>query len=169
MQSKIENNKRIAKNTIILYVRMLITMVVGLYTSRVVLETLGISDYGLYNVVGGFVTMLSFLNNSMASGTQRFLTYALGEENLEKLKQVFSTALLIHIMIALIILVLSETIGLWFVLNKINVPDNRHFAALFVYQFSVISFVLSVIQVPYTSSLIAHEKKNGFLCISFNL
>ena len=145
---------------------MLLTMVVGLYTSRVVLETLGISDYGLYNVVGGFVTMLSFLNNSMASGTQRFLTYALGEENLEKLKQVFSTALLIHIMIALIILVLSETIGLWFILNKINVPDNRHLATLFVYQFSVITFVLSVTQVPYTSSLIAHEKMDVYAYLS---
>ena len=107
------DNKRIAKNTLLLYLRMLITMAVSLYTSRVVLATLGIQDYGIYGVVGGVVAMFSFLNNAMANGTQRFLTYELGRGEEGELKKVFSMSIRIHILIAVVILILSETIGLW--------------------------------------------------------
>ncbi len=158
MQETSINNKRIAKNTIMLYLRMMVILVVGLYTSRLVLALLGISDYGLYNVVGGFVTMLAFLNVTMANGTQRFLTFTIGEGNIDMLKSVFSNALLIHLALAAFILVFAETIGLWFVLNKMNIPAGRETAAFWIYQFSVLSFVISVFQVPFMSSIIAHEK-----------
>ena len=120
-----ENNKRIAKNTMYLYIRMLFSLLVGLYTSRVVLQTLGISDYGLYNVVGGFVSIFMFINGTMTVGTQRFLSYEIGKGNIEKLKKVFSNAVIIHICIALILIVLAETLGLWFINNKMNIAQER--------------------------------------------
>ena len=116
-----ENNKRIAKNTILLYIRMFFSIIVGLYTSRVVLSTLGVDDYGVYNVVGGVVAMLGFLNSAMTAASQRFISFELGTGNKERLKEVFSTSVLIHVVIALIILVLAETIGLWFLNHKINI------------------------------------------------
>lgn len=151
------DSKRLAKNTLLLYFRMLITLVIGLYTSRVVLSALGISDYGLYNVVGGVVSMFTFINGSLAAGTQRFLTFELGRGETENLKKVFSTAIVIHLCLGIIILILSETIGLWFVLNKMNFEPGRINAALWVYHFSIIACFISVLQVPFMSSLIAHE------------
>lgn len=161
-----ENNKRIAKNTMMLYFRMLITMVVGLYTSRIVLQVLGISDYGLYSVVGGVVTMFSFINGSMAAGTQRFITYELGTGNIEALKKVFSTSIVVHIIFILIVLILAETIGLWFVTNKMSFDTGRETAAIWVYQFSILTGAVSLIQVPFMASLIAHEKMNIYAYIS---
>lgn len=166
MSQTTDNNKRIAKNTIFLYFRMLLTLVVGLYTSRVVLQTLGISDYGLYNVVGGFVTMLAFLNGTMANGTQRFLSYAIGKGDSCKLKKVFANALTLHLLIGLVILILAETVGLWFVSTQMNIPLGRETAAMWVYQFSVFTFVISVIQVPFMSTLIAHEKMDIYAYMS---
>ncbi len=160
------SNKRIAKNTIFLYLRMIVTMTVGLYTSRVILKTLGISDFGLYNVVGGFVAMLGFLNVTMANGTQRFLSFTLGENNVEKLRAVFSNSLIIHILITFIALLLAETVGLWFVINKLNIPEGREIAALLVYQFSIITFAISVLQVPFLSSIVAHERMNIYAYLS---
>ena len=156
-------NKRIAKNTIFLYFRMLLVMGVTLYTSRVVLASLGIEDYGLYNVVGGIVVMLSFLNGCAGSATSRFLTFALGS-NKEKssthydYKEVFSVAFYNHIVLAVIIAVLAETIGLWYFNTKLVVPENRYEAAMWAYQISILTIFVSFTQVPYNASIIAHEK-----------
>lgn len=153
-----DNNKRIAKNTAFLYVRMLFSMLVSLYTSRVVLNALGVDDYGIYNVVGGVIVMLGFMNGAMATGTQRFLNFEMGCGNLDRLKKVFSTSLSIHISIAFFVLILAETIGLWFVNTQLVIPAHRLVAANWVYQFSILSAMVSLTQVPYTASIIANEK-----------
>ena len=159
------NNKRIAKNTMFLFVRMLFSMVISLYTSRVVLNALGVEDFGIYNVVGGIVVMFSFLNSSMSSATQRFLTFELGKNDLDNLKRVFSMSINIHIAIALFITLLAETIGLWFLNNKLNIPVQRLNAANWVFQFSILTFVVSILSVPYNASIIAHEKMKAFAYI----
>lgn len=165
MSENSANNKRIAKNTFALYIRMLITMVVGLYTSRVVLHVLGFSDYGLYNVIGGFVSLMAFLNSSMTAGTQRFLTYELGRGDISRLKLVFSNALIIHLLIALLIVLLLETVGLWFVKNEMTIPEGRESAAIYLYHFSVLSMFVTIVQVPFMASLIAHEDLNKYALI----
>ena len=158
MSSDIQsNNKRIARNTMMLYIRMGITMLVGLYTSRVVLQVLGVSDYGIYGVVGGIVAFMGFLNGSMSGATSRFLTYELGRGIEGKLKETFVSAFWVHLIIAVIIFVLAETVGLWFLYNKLVIPDVRMDAAFWVYQFSVASAVLGITQVPYNASVISHE------------
>lgn len=156
------NNKRIAKNTLMLYIRMLLSVVVSLYTSRVVLEVLGVEDYGLYGLVGGVVAMFSFLNSTMAGATSRFLTFEMGLGDENRLKATFSSALIIHIAIALIVLVLSETIGLWFLNNKLVIPENRMYAAHWVFQFSVLGMMVGFTQVPYNAAIIAHEKMDVY-------
>lgn len=161
-----KNNKRIARNTMMLYVRMILIMMVSLYTSRVVLNTLGIEDYGIYNIVGGAVTMFGFLSGAMSSATQRFLTYDIGQENNVQLRKTFNAAQIIHIGIAILILILAETIGLWFVSNKLNLPEVRLEAALWVYHCSVLSFIVTVIQAPYNALIIAHEKMSVFAYLS---
>lgn len=151
------SNKTIAKNTAFLYIRMLIVMVVTFFTSRIILNTLGASDYGTYNVVGGIVTMMAFLNGALGASSSRFLTYELGKGNKARLNNTFSASLNLHILVALIVLILGETIGLWFVLNKLVIPDGRMVAAFWVFQFSIITTMVSFTQVPYNASLIAHE------------
>lgn len=160
------NKKRVAKNTLFLYFRMILIMVVSLYTSRVILAQLGIRDYGINNVVGGVVSMFAFLNSSMATATQRFLTYALGKGDGDRLRKTFAASMNIHIFIALVIVLLAETIGLWFVNAKLVIPQDRMFAANVVYQFSILSFCVSIIQVPYDAVLIAHEKMSIYAYIS---
>ena len=160
MTSFSENNKRIAKNTFFLYFRMLLSMGVSLYTSRIVLSTLGVEDYGIYGVVGGVVMMFSFINSSMSGATSRFLTFALGKGDMDNLKKTFSSSLTIHILIALVILILAETVGLWFLENKLVIPEYRMSAARWVYQFSVLSSVIAITQVPYNASIISHERMN---------
>jgi len=160
------NNKRIAKNTMLLYVRMLFIMAVQLYTSRVVLNTLGVVDYGLYNVVGGIVTMFAFLNGAMITSTQRYITFELGKGNLQRLKEVFTTCVQIHLIISLIIIVLGETIGLWFLYEKMVIPEDRFTAALWVYQLSILTMCVQVMSVPYNSDIIAHEQMGVFAAIS---
>lgn len=155
-------NKRIAKNTLMLYIRMLLSMVVSLYTSRVVLEVLGVEDYGIYGVVGGVVAMFSFLNAAMSSATSRFLTFEMGRGDEQRLKDTFSSALIIHIGIALVVFALAETVGLWFLNNKLVIPDGRMYAAHWVYQCSIISTMLAITQVPYNASIIAHEKMDVY-------
>ena len=152
------NNKRIAKNTAFLYLRMFISMSVSLYTSRVILQTLGIEDYGIYNIVGGVVAMFSFINSTMSSATSRFLTFEIGRGNKEKLKETFSASFWVHAIIAVIILLLCETIGLWFLQYKMVIPQGREIAANVVFQLSIISTIISITQVPYNATLIAHEK-----------
>ena len=160
------NNKRIAKNTLLLYIRMLLTMLVSLYTSRVVLNALGVEDFGIYNVVGGVVSMFGFINTAMAASTQRYLTFELGRGNKEQLFKVFSTSVQIHACIALLIVLLAETIGLWFLYHKMTIPAGRMDAALWVYQFSILSTVVLIMSVPYNASIIAHERMSAFAYIS---
>ncbi len=145
--------------------RMLLIMAVSLYTTRVVLNALGVQDYGIYNVVGGFVTMFGFLNSSMTSATQRFLSFELGRKDFNQLAKVFSMSLNIHFIIALAILVFAETIGLWFVNTQLTIPAERMVAANWVYQFSILAFMVTVISVPYNAIIIAHEKMSAFALI----
>lgn len=156
------NNKRIVKNTLLLYLRMIVMMFIGLYTSRVILNALGVSDLGLQNVAGGVVSMFTFLNGTLASGTQRFISYDLGSGDTIQLKKTFQTAMTLHLILALVIVLLSETVGLWYMYNKLNVEPGRMEAALWCFHLSVISSVVSIIQVPFMSCLIAHEKMGAF-------
>lgn len=157
MQNK-SSQKIIAKNTILLYFRMMVTMVISLYTSRVILEVLGVDDFGIYQTVGGVVGLFSFLNNALAVGTSRFLTFELGTGNFEKLRKTFSTVLTSHIILAIGIVVLAETIGLWFVYHKLVIPEERMEAAVIAYHISVLTAVIQLTQVPYNASIISHEK-----------
>lgn len=159
------SNKRIAKNTAALYIRMLFTMAISLYTSRVVLNTLGIEDYGIYNVVGGIVVMFGFLNSAMAAATQRFLTFEIGKGNYNQLNQVYSMSVTIHALIAISVLILAETIGLWFLNSQINIPAARMNAANWVYQFSIFAFIITVLNVPYNATIIAHERMSMYAYI----
>lgn len=158
--------KRIAKNTLMLYFRQILIMIVSLYTVRVVLNTLGAEDYGIYNVVAGVVVLFSFVNNAMATATQRFLNFNLGKEDTEKTQQTYSSSLLIHIGIALIFVILAETVGLWFVNSKLNIPLERHSAAMWCYQFSIITTVFNILRVPYNAVIIAYEKMSFFAWVS---
>lgn len=161
-----ENNKRIAKNTMMLYFRMLFNMGVTLYTSRVVLNALGVEDFGIYNIVGGIVIMFTFLNTAMTSSTQRFLTFELGKTENSRLQTVFCTAVNIHILIALVILLLSETFGLWFLNTQMVIPAERMVASNWVYQFSLLSCCIGIAILPYNAVIIAHEKMSAFAYIS---
>lgn len=158
--------KRIAKNTLMLYFRQILIMLVSLYTVRVVLNVLGAEDYGIYNVVAGVVILFSFVNNAMATSTQRFINYSLGEKDLTKVTEVYSASLIIHGVIALLFLVLAETIGLWFVSFKLNIPPERHSAALITYQFSVVSTIFTIFRVPYNATIIAYERMSFFALLS---
>ena len=160
------NNQRIAKNTLMLYFRMILTMLVSLYTSRVVLNTLGVEDFGIYNVVGGFVSMFGFLNSAMASATQRFLSFEIGKGDRDQLRNVFSMSVNIHFLIAFIILILAETVGLWFVNTQLTIPAGRMGAAQWVYQFSILAMMIYMVSVPYNAMIIAHERMNVFAWVS---
>ena len=158
-------NKRIAKNTFYLYIRMLFSMVISLYTSRVVLNTLGVEDFGIYNVVAGVISMFSFLNTSMSGAVSRFFAYAIGTNNWKHIQNTFSSALTIHLIIALFIMVLSETVGLWFLQNKLVIPENRILAANIIYQFSILTSMIAIIQVPYVAMIMAYERMSVYACI----
>ena len=160
------NNKRIAKNTLLLYIRMILVMAVTLYTSRVVLNTLGVEDYGIYNVVGGIVAMFGFINSSMSSATQRYLTFTLGKGDEKRLQTIFSTSLQIHALIAGIVFILGETVGLWFLWNKMQIPVDRMDAAFWVLQCSILSAVVMIVSIPYNADIVAHEKMSAFAYIS---
>lgn len=159
-------NRTIAKNTLFLYIRMMCTMVVSLYTSRIVLQVLGVEDYGIYQVLGGIVGFLSFLNSALSTGSSRFLTFELGAGNEDKLKRTFSTTLTIHLLMAVLIVLLAETIGLWALCNKLVIPANKMEAALYVFHLSVLTAIFSLTQIPYGASIIAHEKMSVFAYMS---
>ena len=165
-ESKSQANKRIAKNTLILYVRMIFLMLVSLYTSRVVLNALGVEDFGIYNVVGGLVAMFSIISASLSSAISRFITFELGKGDLEKLKMIFSASVTIQVIISLIIIVLIELVGVWFLNTHMVIPQERMLAANWVLQLSVITFVINLISVPYNAAIIAHEKMSAFAYIS---
>lgn len=160
------NNKRIAKNVLILYIRMFFIMCITLYTSRVVLNALGIEDYGLYTAVGGFVALFGVISGSLSTAISRFITFELGKGNYIKLKLIFSSSVLIQFLIALLIIVLVETVGVWFLNERMTVPEGQLTAANWVLQFSVITFAVNLISVPYTAVIIAHEKMSAFAYIS---
>lgn len=166
MKDSTINNKRIAKNTLLLYCRMLFLMAVSLYTSRVVLNALGVEDFGIYNVVGGIVAMFTVLSGSLSAAISRFITYELGKENQDNLNKIFSSAVTIQLGLAGIIILLAETIGLWFLNAKMNIPEIRMGAANWVFQFSILTFAINLISVPYNASIIAHEKMSAFAYIS---
>lgn len=160
------NSKTIAKNTIFLYFRMMFTMLVSLYTSRVILQILGVEDFGIYQTVGGVVGMLSFLNGALSSGSSRFLTYEIGVGNQIKLKKTFSTIFIVHLLLAVVVLIIAETVGLWFVHNKLIIPPERIDAANKAYHWSVVASIVAITQVPYTSCIIAHEKMSIYAYMS---
>ena len=166
MSQTSDNNKRIAKNTLLLYFRMLFMMVVSLYTSRVILNALGVEDFGIYNVVGGVVAMFTVISGSLSAAISRFITYELGKGNQSKLNKIFSASVTIQILLSLIIVILIESVGVWFLNAKMTIPESRIAAANWVLQFSIITFVINLISVPYNAAIIAHEKMSAFAYIS---
>lgn len=162
MSDNSKNSRRIAKNTIVLYIRMLFLMVVNLYTSRVILDALGVDDYGIYNVVGGFVSMFALISAALTSACSRFLNFELAKGGVERQKVVFSTAVGIQWGLAIIVAVLSEAIGIWYVNNVMVLPPERLTAANWCFQFSVFTFCMNLITVPYNASIVAHEKMKTF-------
>ena len=161
-----ENDKRIAKNALYLYGRMMLTIFVSLYTSRVVLEVLGVSDYGIYNVVGGIVVILGFLNGTMSGATSRFLSYELGAGDPVKLRKTFSAALTVHAAIALLMLLVAETAGLWYVNTQLVIAPHRMAAANLTYQFSVLAAIMTIFQIPYVASIMAHERMGYYALVA---
>lgn len=162
MSDNSSNNKRIAVNTVLLYIRMVIIMFIGLYTSRIVLDALGVEDYGIYNLVGGFVTMFSVVRAGLVSSTHRFLAFDLGKRDVVNLNKTFSTLIIIYIVLCFIIFLLSETIGTWFIETKMSIPHNRLQAAHWVFQTSLVSLVITLLCSPYNSLIIAYEKMGVF-------
>ena len=161
-----QNNKRIAKNTLMLYFRQILILLVGLYTVRIVLDELGVEDYGIYNVVAGVVTLLSFLSGTMASATQRFFSFALGRNDKLQLKKIFSVNFIIYISIAIIALILLESVGLWFVNEKLDIPPKRFEAAIFIFHFAVFTFIASILTSPFMAMIIAHEDMQIYSYVS---
>lgn len=160
------NSKRLAKNTILLYMRTFFVMLISLFTSRVILQTLGVEDYGTYTIVGGFVGFFTIVSGTLVSTTQRFITFELGKGVKANTQKVFGAAMIIHILLAAILLILFETVGLWFLNYKLNIPDERLYAANWVFQFSILSFLVNIISTPYTAVIIAHERMKAFAYIS---
>ena len=161
-----DNNKRIAKNTLFLYLRMFVMMLTALFTSRIVLDVLGASDYGLNNIIGGVVVLFSFLNNALLSATQRFLNFHIGRKDYKQTNVVFCMSMNTYILLSVFVVVLGETVGLWFVDTHLNIPPDRMYAAQWVYQFTLLQFVINLLRVPYNASIIAYERMNFYAYIS---
>lgn len=160
------DNKRIVKNTLYLYIRMLLLMVLSLYTSRVVLRTLGISDYGVYNVVGGFVSLFAILTNSLSNAISRYITIEIGRHDIKCANNIFCVSVNLLLLMAIIVLIISELFGIWFINCHLNVPPSRLTAAHWVFQFSLLSFVVGLVSIPYNALIIAHERMSAFAFIS---
>lgn len=166
MSNESQNNKRLAKNTLILYARMLFTVGISFYSTRLILANLGVSDYGVYNVIGGFVSMFYMVTSTMTQAVGRFLTFELGKGDAKRLQQTFSTSVNILLLLALVVVLLGETVGLWFVNAKLNIEPDRMVAANWIYQFSLLSFVFEMLSVPYSASVISHEKMGTFALVT---
>lgn len=166
MSSTLKNSQRIARNTMMLYVRMLLIMAVSLYTSRVILNVLGIEDFGIYNVVGGVVAMISFLNSTLSSTCQRYFSYEIGRNNNEAVAVLFRLNLTVYMYFILIVLLLAETIGLWFVNTCLVIPQERILAMNWTYQFSILTFIVSSLSIPYNALIISHEQMSVYAYIS---
>lgn len=165
MSNQLSNNRRIAKNTMYLYIRMLFTLCINLYTSRLLLQYLGIEDFGIYNVVGGIVALMMFVNTSMRGATSRFISYCLGRGDVSELKGTINSSIQIHSAIAILLLLAGETIGLWFVNTGLNLPSSSMYAANCVYQFSLLASAVAILQVPYNACVISYERMNVFAVI----
>lgn len=166
MSNNLSSNKRLAKNSVFLTIRMLVVLAIGLFTTRGVLHALGVEDYGVYNVVCGFVAMFGFLNTSMSKGIQRFFNFELGKHGEIGANKVYCTALYIQILLAAIVVLLTEIFGLWYLHNKMVIPEGRMFAAEWIFQLSILSFVFVIMQAPYTASVMAHEKMDFYAVVS---
>lgn len=166
MQEEVVGNRLIAKNATMLYLRMFVTLAISFYTSRIVLKALGVSDYGIYNVVGGVIVMISTLTGALGGATSRFLTFALGKKDLENLKTTFSTAFYIHLSLAILFVIVAESIGVWFVNTQLVIPDGRMGAANWVFQAAILSTALGMTQTPYSASITSHEKMGTFAYIA---
>lgn len=166
MADNSSDNKRIAKNTLLLYLRQLLVLAVSLYTSRVILASLGVSDYGIYNVVGSVVTMFTFIRSAMGNATYRYITFALGKGEDGDLKRIFSTSLVVHTILAVLIILLTEVVGLWLLYNMLVIPADRMTAAFWVLQFSIMTCAIGVLSVPFDAEIIAHEKMGVFSAMS---
>lgn len=166
MSDNSSNNKRIAKNTIMLYARMIIFMVVSLYTSRVVLNSLGVEDFGVYNVVTGFVIAFGFLNSAMNASVQRFLTVEFKSDNVDRLNKIFNMSVMIHLILALLMVAIAEPIGIYFVSHKLVIPPDRMHAAMWIFHLSVLSLFFNIMNVPYRALIVTHEDMGAFALIS---
>lgn len=166
MDSPVEGNKRIAVNTIMLYIRMFIIMIISFFTTKEVLHLLGVEDYGIYNVVGGITLFLAFINNATTLATQRFFNYEIGRGDRDSVRKVYSAGINIHILIALVICIFGETVGLWFLNNYINIPPDKFRAANVVYQLSLLGTMINIIRSPFNAMIIAREKMSFFAYIS---
>ena len=162
----VSNNKRIAKNTIILYLRLIIVLFLTLYISRLVLDVLGVNDFGIYNVVSGFVAMFAFLNASMSNGVQRFFNVDIGANNGSNISEIYTISLYIQFMLAGLLFVIAECVGIWYINNVMVIPSERLFAANWVFQFSVLTFILNIIMIPYNAAIIAWERMAFFAYLS---
>mgnify|MGYP003299515526 CR=1 FL=1 len=162
MSNYASENKRIAKNTLALYARTIMVMLVSLYVSRILLEKLGVSDYGVYSVVGSIVILFSFLDNALTQASQRFLAVSLGKSELDKMKKVFNTSISIQIIMVVIAIILLETVGVWFLNNRLSFPEERVEAANYAFQFSILTFCLNFLRTPYTASVVAYERLDFF-------
>lgn len=160
------SNKTIAKNTLLLYMRMMVIMVVSLYTSRVILQYLGVDDYGIYQAVGGIVGFMTFLYTALASGSSRFMTFALGKGDKELLNDTFSTVFTVHMVLAVLVVLIAETVGLWYLYNKMVIPVDRMNAAIWVFHLSILTMAINITQVPYSGVINAHEKFSIYAYIS---
>jgi O-antigen/teichoic acid export membrane protein len=164
--NSINHNKRIIKNTIMLYFRQVLIIIINLFTVRVLLNTIGVINYGIYNVVAGIVTMFSFLSNSMSTASQRYFSFEIGQGNNKQLRKTFNIIFFIYLLISVLILLFAETIGLWFLNNKLIIPENRIVAAAWVYQFSIASSIITILTIPYMAFIIAHEDMKIFAYVS---
>lgn len=158
-------NKRIAKNSVYMFIRMLFVLCINLYTTRVILEVLGVEEYGVYNVVVGFVALFSFINNSLAGSTQRFFNYELGKNGLQGAQQVYVVSILIHLLLGIIVVAASEPVGLWYIRDKMVLPEGSINAAIWVFHFSVVSLFINILSAPYVAAVLAHEKMNAYAII----
>ncbi len=160
------NNKTIAKNTLMLYMRAILMMGIGLYTSRIILKALGITDFGIYNAVGGIIAMFGFISSSLSNATSRFITIAIGRGDQNYTNRTYGNIKVMYYILCVVIVLLAETVGLWFLFNKMTIPADRMSAAFWVYQYSILSSVVGFISVPYNSAIIAHERMSAFAYIS---
>lgn len=165
-KTSIMDNRRIARNSFLLYVRMLFLTLVSLYTSRILISSLGVQDYGIYNVVGGIVVIFSFVSGSLSSAVQRFISFEIGKKDFERLKEVFDSSITIFTIIGLLLFILIELFGLYMLNFRLNIPEDRMLAANWVFQFSVLTFFINIISVPYNSAVIAHEKMDVYAYVS---